>query len=163
MLPTTTMTDRVPMTPAGAEKLRRELGRLKEERPKISREIGVAREHGDLSENAEYHAAKERQGMVEAQIKDIEDKLSRAEVIDPSKLGGTKVRFGAAVTLLNTDTDEEVTYQILGADEANIDEGSISVSAPLARALIGKEVGDEVKVKLPGGERNYEVITVEFK
>lgn len=163
MLPTATMTDRVPMTPAGAEKLRRELGRLKEERPKISREIGVAREHGDLSENAEYHAAKERQGMVEAQIKDIEDKLSRAEVIDPSKLGGTKVRFGAAVTLLNTDTDEEVTYQILGADEANIDEGSISVSAPLARALIGKEVGDEVKVKLPGGERNYEVVTVEFK
>jgi transcription elongation factor GreA len=151
------------MTPAGAEKLRRELGRLKEERPKISREIGVAREHGDLSENAEYHAAKERQGMVEAQIKDIEDKLSRAEVIDPSKLSGTKVRFGACVTLLNTDTDEEVSYQIVGADEANIDEGSISVSAPLARALIGKEVGDEVKVKLPGGERNYEVVTVEFK
>jgi transcription elongation factor GreA len=157
------MTDRVPMTPAGAEKLRRELGRLKEERPKISRDIGVAREHGDLSENAEYHAAKERQGMVEAQIKDIEDKLSRAEVIDPTKLGGTKVRFGAAVSLLNTDTDEEVTYQIVGADEANIDEGTISVSAPLARALIGKEVGDEVKVKLPGGERNYEIVTVEFK
>jgi transcription elongation factor GreA len=151
------------MTPAGAEKLRRELGRLKEERPKISRDIGVAREHGDLSENAEYHAAKERQGMVEAQIKDIEDKLSRAEVIDPSKLAGTKVRFGASVTLLNTDTDDEVTYQIVGADEANIDEGTISVSAPLARALIGKEVGDEVKVKLPGGERNYEVIGVEFK
>jgi transcription elongation factor GreA len=151
------------MTPAGAEKLRRELGRLKEERPKISRDIGVAREHGDLSENAEYHAAKERQGMVEAQIKDIEDKLSRAEVIDPTKLAGSKIRFGASVTLLNTDTDDEVTYQIVGADEANIDEGTISVSAPLARALISKEVGDEVKVKLPGGERNYEVITVEFK
>jgi transcription elongation factor GreA len=151
------------MTPAGAEKLRRELGRLKEERPKISRDIGVAREHGDLSENAEYHAAKERQCMVEAQIKDIEDKLSRAEVIDPTKLGGSKVRFGAQVRLLNTDTDEEVTYQIVGADEANIDEGTISVSAPLARALIGKEVGDDVKVKLPGGERNYEVVSVEFK
>jgi transcription elongation factor GreA len=151
------------MTPAGAEKLRRELGRLKEERPKISREIGIARDHGDLSENAEYHAAKERQGMVEAQIKDIEDKLSRAEVIDPTKLSGTKVRFGASVTLLNTDTDDEVTYQIVGADEANIDEGTISVSAPLARALIGKEVGDEIKVKLPGGERNYEVVGVEFK
>lgn len=163
MLQTAIMTDRVPMTPAGAEKLRRELGRLKEERPKISREIGIAREHGDLSENAEYHAAKERQGMVEAQIKDIEDKLSRAEVIDPSKLGGSKVRFGALVTLLNTDTDEEVTYQIVGADEANIDEGTISVSAPLARALIGRETGDEVKVKLPGGERNYEVVNVEFK
>ncbi|HEX2880510.1 MAG TPA: transcription elongation factor GreA [Polyangiaceae bacterium] len=163
MLPLAAMTERVPMTPAGAEKLRRELGRLKEERPKISRDIGVAREHGDLSENAEYHAAKERQGMVEAQIKDIEDKLSRAEVIDPTKLSGTKVRFGASITLLNTDTDEEVTYQIVGADEANIDEGTISVSAPLARALIGKEVGDEIKVKLPGGERNYEVVSVEFK
>jgi len=151
------------MTPQGAEKLRRELGRLKEERPKISREIGVAREHGDLSENAEYHAAKERQGMVEAQIKDIEDKLSRSEVIDPSKLSGPKVRFGAAVTLLNTDTEEEVAYQIVGADEANIDEGTISVSAPLARALIGKEAGDEITVKLPSGERRYEVLTVEFK
>jgi transcription elongation factor GreA len=151
------------MTPAGAEKLRRELGRLKEERPKISQEIGIAREHGDLSENAEYHAAKERQGMVEAQIKDIEDKLSRAEVIDPSKLSGDKVRFGALVTLLNTDTDEEVKYQIVGADEANIDEGTISISAPLARALIGKEAGDVLNVRLPGGERHYEVLTVEFK
>jgi transcription elongation factor GreA len=151
------------MTPAGAEKLRAELGRLKEERPKISREIGIAREHGDLSENAEYHAAKERQGMVEAQIKDIEDKLSRAEIIDPSKLSGSKIRFGATVRLLNVSSDEEVTYRIVGADEANIDEGTISVSAPLARALIGKEEGDELKVKLPGGEREYEVLGVEFK
>lgn len=157
------MIEKVPMTPSGAEKLREELSRLKEERPKISREIGVAREHGDLSENAEYHAAKERQGMVEARIKDIEDKLSRAEVIDPSKLTGTRVRFGAVVTLTNLDTEEEVTYQIIGADEANLDEGTISVSAPLARALIGREPGDEVTIKLPAGTRKYEVVSVEFR
>ncbi|HEX2732333.1 MAG TPA: transcription elongation factor GreA [Polyangiaceae bacterium] len=157
------MTERVPMTPTGAQKLKEQLQRLKEERPKISREIEVAREHGDLRENAEYHAAKERQGMVEAQIKDIEDKLSRSEVIDPAKLSGSKVRFGATVTLLNSDTDEQATYQIVGADESNIDLGLISISAPLARALIGKESGDEVKVQLPGGVRNYEIVDVEFK
>lgn len=157
------MPERVPMTPAGAEKLKAELARLKEERPKISREIGVAREHGDLSENAEYHAAKERQGMVEAQIKDIEDKLSRSEVIDPTSLSGDKVRFGATVTLSNLDTDEEVTYQIVGADEASIDAGLISVSAPLARAMIGKSIGDELNIKLPAGERNYEILDVVFK
>jgi transcription elongation factor GreA len=157
------MSESVPMTPEGAEKLREELGRLKEERPKISREIGVAREHGDLSENAEYHAAKERQGMVEARIKDIEDKLARAEIIDPSKLNGTRVRFGASVALMNLDNDEEVTYRIVGADEADIDSGSISVSAPLARALIGKEVGDEVTVRLPVGTRHYEIVSVEFR
>ena len=150
------------MTPQGAERLREELARLKEERPRISREIGVARDHGDLSENAEYHAAKDRQGMMEARIKDIEDKLSRAEVIDPSKLSGTLIRFGATVKLANLDTDEESTYQIVGADEADIDKGTISVSAPLARALIGKEVGDEIKITLPAGERHYEVVSVEF-
>jgi len=154
--------EKVPMTPGGAEKMRAELSRLKEERPKISREIGVAREHGDLSENAEYHAAKERQGMVEARIKDLEDKLARAEVIDPTKLTGNRVRFGARVTLTNLDTDEECTYQIVGADEADIDEGTISVSAPLSRALIGKSVGDEVTVSLPGGTRNYEIADVVF-
>jgi transcription elongation factor GreA len=137
--------------------------RLKEERPRISREIGVAREHGDLSENAEYHAAKERQGMVEARIKDIEDKLSRAEVIDPTKLDGSKVRFGATVTLQNLDTEEEVTYQIVGAEEANLDNGTISVSAPLARALIGREAGDEVTVPLPAGTRRYEIVDVVFR
>jgi transcription elongation factor GreA len=157
------MVDKCPMTPAGAEKLKEELGRLKEERPKISRDIGVAREHGDLSENAEYHAAKERQGMVEARIKDIEDKLSRAEIIDPSKLAGQKIKFGATVTLTNIDTNEEITYQIVGADEADINAGTISVSAPLARALIGKEPGDEVKVTLPNGTRNYEIADVEFR
>src|SRR5512147_2181938 len=155
--------EKFPMTPDGARKLREELVRLKEERPKISRDIGVAREHGDLSENAEYHAAKERQGMVEARIKDLEDKLARAEIIEPSKLSGDKVSFGATVDLTNIDTDESVTYQIVGAEEANIDEGLISISAPLARALIGKQVGDEVKVKLPSGERCYEVGDVRFE
>jgi len=157
------MADRFPITPKGAQKLKDELSRLKEERPKISRDIGVAREHGDLSENAEYHAAKERQGMVEARIKDIEDKLARAEIIDPSKLSGDKVSFGATVELSNVDTDEAVTYQIVGAEEANVNDGLISISAPLARALIGKQVGDEVRVKLPAGERCYEVVAVKFQ
>ncbi|MBX3181512.1 MAG: transcription elongation factor GreA [Polyangiaceae bacterium] len=151
------------MTPRGAQMLKDELQRLKEERPKISREIEVAREHGDLKENAEYHAAKERQGMVEAQIKDIEAKLALAEVIDPSKLSGDKVRFGATVTLLNTESEEEVTYRIVGADEANIDEGTISISAPLARALIGKEPGDEVRAQMPAGVRLFEVVSVEYE
>ncbi|HEX3596802.1 MAG TPA: transcription elongation factor GreA [Polyangiaceae bacterium] len=157
------MAERFPITPKGAQKLREELVRLKEERPKISREIGVAREHGDLSENAEYHAAKERQGMVEARIKDIEDKLGRAEIIDPSKLSGDKICFGATVDLSNVDTDDAVTYQIVGAEEANVDDGLISISAPLARALIGKQVGDEVRVKLPAGERCYEIVDIKFQ
>jgi transcription elongation factor GreA len=157
------MAEPVPMTPLGAQKLREELARLKEERPKISREIGIAREHGDLKENAEYHAAKDRQGMVEAQIKDIEDKLARAEVIDPTKLSGDRVRFGATLNLTNLDTDEEITYQIVGADEADINVGKISVSAPLARALIGKSVGDEVVVTLPAGKRRYEIAEIAFK
>jgi transcription elongation factor GreA len=156
------MPERFPITPKGAQKLKDELSRLKEERPKISREIGVAREHGDLSENAEYHAAKERQGMVEARIKDIEDKLARAEIIDPSRLHGDRVSFGATVDLSNIDTDEAVTYQIVGAEEANVNEGLISISAPLARALIGKQVGDEVRVKLPAGERCYEIVDIKF-
>jgi transcription elongation factor GreA len=151
------------MTPRGAAKVKDELARLKAERPKISREIGIARDHGDISENAEYHAAKERQGMVEAQIKDLEDKLARVEIIDPTKLSGSKVRFGATVSLSNLETSESSTYQIVGADEANIEEGTISVSAPLARALIGKEAGDEVTVTLPGGRRTYEITDVEFK
>jgi transcription elongation factor GreA len=157
------MAEPVPMTPRGAQKLRDDLARLKEERPKISREIGVAREHGDLKENAEYHAAKDRQGMVEAQIKDIEDKLARAEIIDPSKLSGDRVRFGATVKVTNLDTDEEITYQIVGADEADINSGMISVSAPLARALIGKSVGDEVVVNLPAGKRRYEIAEIDFR
>ena len=155
--------ERVPMTPKGAAKVRDELERLKAVRPKLSRDIGTARDHGDISENAEYHAAKERQGMVEAQIKDLEDKLSRSEIIDPARLSGTRIRFGATVSLANVETDEKVTYQIVGADEANIDEGTISISAPLARALIGKEVGDEVAVSLPVGKRTYEVLEVSFQ
>jgi transcription elongation factor GreA len=151
------------MTPAGAQKLRDELVRLKEERPKISRDIGIAREHGDLSENAEYHAAKERQGLVEARIKDIEDKLSRAEVIDPLKLSGDRVRFGATVMVTNLETDEETRYQIVGADEADVNQGLISISAPLARALIGKSVGDEVVVQLPSGTRRYEIGSIDFR
>jgi len=151
------------MTPQGAQKLRDELARLKEERPKISREIGVAREHGDLKENAEYHAAKDRQGMVEARIKDIEDKLARAEIIDPSKLSGDRVRFGAVVKVTNLDTDEEQSYQIVGADEADINSGTISVSAPLARALIGKSIGDEVVIHLPAGKRRYEIAEIDFR
>jgi transcription elongation factor GreA len=157
------MPERVPMTPKGAAKVREELARLKAERPKISRDIGTARDHGDISENAEYHAAKERQGMVEAQIKDLEDKLARSEVIDPTRLTGSRIRFGATVSLSNVETDEQVTYQIVGADEANIDEGTISISAPLARALIGKEAGDEVTVALPLGKRTYEVLDVLFQ
>ena len=157
------MSDKVPMTPGGAQKLKDELARLKEERPKISREIGIAREHGDLSENAEYHAAKERQGLVEARIKDIEDKLARAEIIDPTKLSGDRVRFGAHVTVTNLDTDEETEYQIVGADEADINVGKISVSAPLARALIGKSIGDEVVVNLPAGKRRYEIAEIDFR
>lgn len=150
------------MTPQGAEKLKQELARLKEERPKISKEIEVAREHGDLSENAEYHAAKERQGMNEAKMRDIEAKLSLAEIIDPSKLDGENVKFGATVTLTNLDTDEEIRYQIVGTDEADIDQGLISISAPVARSLIGKAIGDEVTVKLPNGNRRYEISDVEY-
>jgi transcription elongation factor GreA len=157
------MAEPVPMTPQGALKLREELARLKEERPKISREIGVAREHGDLKENAEYHAAKERLGMVEAQIKDIEDKLARAEIIDPTKLSGDRVRFGATVKVTNLDTDEETSYYIVGADEADINAGKISISAPLARALIGKSIGDEIVVNLPAGKRRYEIAQIDFR
>jgi transcription elongation factor GreA len=150
------------MTPRGAQLLTDELARLKGDRTKISHDIGVARDHGDLSENAEYHAAKERQGLNEAKIRDIEDKLSRAEIIDPKSLSGDKVKFGATVSLTNLDTDEEVTYRIVGADEADIDHGLISISAPLARSLIGRTVGDEVTVKLPSGDRKYEIGNVEY-
>ena len=157
------MAQKFPMTPRGAALLRAELKRLKEERPKIAREIEVAREHGELSENAEYHAAKERQGMIEAQYKDIENKLALAEIIDPCALSGSVVRFGATVSLTNLDTDEEVTYQIVGADEANVQEGRVSISAPLARALVGKEIGDSVTVEMPAGVRNYEIGDVTYK
>ena len=158
------MEGKIPMTPEGNGRLREELKNLKEvERPKISRDIGIARDHGDLSENAEYHAAKDRQGWIEARIKDLEDKLSRAEIIDPAKLSGSKVAFGATVKLSNVDTEEEAVYRLVGADEANLDQGSISITSPLARALIGREVGDEVKVRMPAGERLYEILEVAYR
>lgn len=153
-----------PITPSGATKLREELVHLKNvERPAIIQAIAVAREHGDLSENAEYHAARDRQSFIEGRIKEIEDKLARAEVIDPSKLAGDRVAFGAAVKLANADTGEEVTYRILGVDEADLARGIISISSPLARSLVGKQVGDEVTVRMPGGDRTYEVLDITFR
>jgi transcription elongation factor GreA len=154
--------DKFPMTPRGAKLLRDDLARLKEERPRIAREIEVAREHGDLSENAEYHAAKEKQGLCEARIRDIEARLSLGEIIDPSKLSGDKVMFGATVTLTNLDNDEEVRYQIVGVEEADIEKGLLSIAAPVARSLIGKSEGDEVTVILPSGTRRYEIGAVEY-
>ena len=150
------------MTPAGHAALTEELAALKAERPKISQEIGVAREHGDLKENAEYHAARDKQGICEARIAEIEDKLSRAEVIDPSTLSGDKVKFGAIVELEDMDNGKMVTYRLVGPDESDIKEGKISITSPVARALVGREVGDEVRVKAPGGLRTYEVSDVRW-
>jgi transcription elongation factor GreA len=156
--------DKNPITPDGYAKLRDELNHLRSvERPKVIQMIATAREHGDLSENAEYHAARDKQSFIEGRVKDLENKLALAEVIDPTKLSGTRVAFGATVKLSNTQTEEEVSYRIMGADEADLEKGSISVTSPLARSLIGKEVGDEVKVRMPGGERVYEVLEVTFK
>jgi transcription elongation factor GreA len=153
-----------PITPEGAARLRDELQRLRGvERPAIVQAIATAREHGDLSENAEYHAAREKQSFIEGRIKQIENNLARAEIIDPSKMTGERVAFGAIVKLSNTQTDEEVVYRILGADEADINAGTISITSPLARSLLGKEPGDEVKVRMPGGERTYEILEVSFK
>jgi transcription elongation factor GreA len=154
--------DRVPMTPDGHAALTAELNALKAERPKISQEIGIARDHGDLKENAEYHAAKDKQGMCEARIAEIEDRLSRADVIDPSTLGGDKVKFGAFVELEDMDNGTVVTYRLVGPDESDIKQGKISVTSPVARAIVGKEVGDEVQVQTPGGVRNYEVSDVRW-
>ncbi len=152
------------MTPAGHAKLKEELGRLKtEERPRIIREIGTAREHGDLSENAEYHAAKDRQGMIEARISELESKIGLAEVIDISNLSGDHIQFGAKVTVVDEETEEESTYQIVGADEAEVNEGRLSISSPLARALIGKSSGDAIEINTPGGARNYEILAVKYK
>ena len=155
--------EKVPMTAAGLAALEEDLKRLKEERPVVSKAIGVAREHGDLSENAEYHAAKERQGIIEAQMKDIEGLISHAEVIDPSKLSGDMVKFGATVMVVDEESDQESTYQIVGSHEADAKNGTISVTAPLARALIGKTLGDVVEVHTPGGGKSYEIIGVAFK
>jgi transcription elongation factor GreA len=155
--------DKVPMTPAGLETLHKDIKRLKSvERPRIIQAISEARKHGDLSENAEYHAAKEQQSLNEARITEFEDKLSRAEVIDISKLSGDIIKFGAIVDLIDEDTDEKVTYQIVGELEANASEGMISVIAPIARALMGKSIGDNVEVVTPGGGKSYEVLGVNY-
>jgi transcription elongation factor GreA len=151
------------MTPEGHAALKGELEALKAERPIISKAIGVAREEGDLRENAEYHAQKDRQGMVEARISKIEDSLARAEVIDPSTLSGGRVKFGAVVTLEDVDNGKTVTYRIVGPDESDIEKGRISVTSPTARALINREVGDEVQVRAPAGIRNYEISEVRWK
>ena len=154
--------ERVPITPAGRARLDAELKKLKsEERPSIIRAIAEAREHGDLSENAEYHAAKERQSFIEGRIKELEGILARAEVIDPTTLSGP-IKFGATVTLIDEDTEEEKHLQIVGEPEADVDSGRLNLNAPLARALIGKEPGDSVEVRTPGGERSYEVLSVEY-
>ncbi|QIL02375.1 transcription elongation factor GreA [Sphingomonas sinipercae] len=153
--------DKVPMLAEGHRKLSEQLKVLKAERPSIVDAIEEARAHGDLSENAEYHAAKERQGQIEASIADIEDQLSRALVIDPSTLSGDKVVFGATVTLVDED-DKKVKYQLVGQVEADARDGKISFNSPLGRALIGREVGDEVEVSTPSGDRYYEIEQVDF-
>jgi transcription elongation factor GreA len=152
------------MTPEGHQALTVELKHLQTvERPKISKEIGVAREHGDLKENAEYHAAKERQGHIEARIAHLEGMLSRAEVVDISQMTGTRVKFGARISLEDVDSGEEKTFRIVGAEEADVAKGMISVTSPMARACINHEVGDEIRVNAPGGARNYQITELKWK
>ena len=149
------------MTPGGLDKLQAELKQLKSvDRPDVIRAIAEAREHGDLSENAEYHAARERQSFIEGRLAELEDVISRAEVIDPTKLGGTTITFGTTIELADEDTDEEVTYTIVGPYEADIEKGLISTSSPIARALIGKRVGDSAEVTTPRGSKSYEVLSI---
>lgn len=156
--------EKVPMTQTGYDRLREELKNLRTvERPAIIQAIASAREHGDLSENAEYHAARERQSFIEGRISELEDKVSRAQIIDVSKLDGDMVKFGATVTVADEETDEESTYQIVGELEADIASGLLSVTSPMARAIIGKSVGDSVEVSTPRGVKDYEIVKVEFK
>jgi transcription elongation factor GreA len=157
------MAERIPMTPRGQKRLRDELKRLREvERPKNVHDIEVARGHGDLSENAEYHAAKERQSFIEGRIRELEGTIALAEVIDPSKLSGSRVVFGATVRLADTDSGEETVYSIVGDNEGDIKEGRIAISAPLARALIGREIGDTVNLRTAKGAREYQIQEVKF-
>lgn len=152
--------EKIPMTRAGFTALDEELKTLKSiERPAVIRAIAEAREHGDLSENAEYHAAREKQSFIEGRIKELEAMLSLAEVIDPSKLSGS-IKFGATITVVDEDTDEERTYQIVGEAEADIERGLLNIRSPLARAMIGKEEGDSVEVKTPGGQKSYEILKI---
>ncbi len=154
--------EKIPMTPAGFAALEAELKTLKsEERPAIIKAIAEAREHGDLSENAEYHSAREKQSFIEGRIKELEGTLSLADVIDPKKLSGA-IKFGARVTLVDEDTDEEKTWQIVGEHEANIENGLLNIKSPIARALIGKDEGDSVEVRTPGGMRSYEVLNIQY-
>lgn len=158
------MTDKVPMTKLGFERLEDELRNLKGvERPAVIKAIAEAREHGDLSENAEYHAARERQSFIEGRIQELEDKISRAEVIDVSKLDGNIIKFGATVRLVDSDSEEEVVYQLVGDDESDIKAGLLSISSPLARALINKSVKDTVEVNTPKGSKGYEVVGVLYR
>ena len=155
--------DKIPLTRAGFDKLDAELKHLKSvERPAIIRAISDAREHGDLSENAEYHSAKEKQSFIEGRVKELEGVISLADVIVVAKLSGT-VKFGARVTLVDEDTDEEKTYQVVGEYEADIESGKLNMKSPLARALIGKDEGDSVEVRTPGGVRSYEILSIDFK
>ena len=157
------MPDKIQMTPSGHVALTEEYRvRTSEERPRIVRDIAEARAHGDLSENAEYHAAKEQQSLNEGRIKELESLLALAEIIDVSKLSGSTVKFGATVKIVDEDTEKEVKYMIVGDAEADAGKGRISISSPIARALIGKEVGDSVEVAAPGGARNYEILEVKF-
>ena len=154
--------DKIPMTPRGYSALEAELKQLKSvERPAIIKAISEAREHGDLSENADYHSAREKQSFIEGRIKEIESVLGLSEVIDPAKLSGA-IKFGAKVTLVDEDTDEEKTWQIVGEHEANIEKGLLNIKSPIARALIGKDEGDSVEVRTPGGEKSYEVLKIEY-
>ena len=156
--------ERIPMTASGYKSLEAEVNDLKTvERPSIIKMIAEARAHGDLSENAEYHAAKERQSFVEGRVIELEDMIGRAEVIDVSRLSGTTVKFGATVTMVDEDTDQKRKYQIVGDVESDVKRGRISLSSPIARALIGKSKGDTVEVAAPGGARSYEIVKVEFK
>jgi transcription elongation factor GreA len=155
---------KIPMTADGYARLEEELRHLKSvERPAVIRAIAEARDHGDLSENAEYHAARERQSFIEGRLGELEDKISRADVIDVAKLSGKQVKFGATVTLVDEDTDEKTAYQIVGQDEADIKTKRLSITSPLARALIGKQVGESVEVATPGGSKVYEIVKVQFK
>ncbi|MFE0014829.1 transcription elongation factor GreA [Mesorhizobium sp. NPDC059054] len=155
--------NKVPMTGGGFETLKEELRwRQQEERPRIIEAISEARSHGDLSENAEYHAAKEQQSLNEGRISELEDLVARAEIIDVSKLSGNTIKFGATVVLVDEDTEEKKTYQIVGDQEADVKAGRISISSPIARALIGKGVGDAIEVNAPGGARGYEIVKVQF-
>ncbi len=157
-------TEKIPMTAEGFKRLQDELVHLKKvERPAIIEAIAEARAHGDLSENAEYHTARERQGFIEGRIAELENKLPRVEVINVSNLSGARVKFGATVTLTDEETGKETKYQIVGADESDIEQKRLSISSPLVRALIGKEAGDSVDVQTPNGVRSYEILKVKFK